>query len=159
MALDSPGGSSLTIGQVADAAGVPASAIRYYEAVGILPKADRVAGKRRYQPDSVDRLLLIRFCRRLGISLTDMRGSLAEPRGATGKGAWRRVVGGRLRQVPSLIREARGVERVLRESRDCDCVTLTSCRFLRDERLNDAADRRADPAAAGQPLGRRFSGS
>ena len=40
--------ATLTIGQVARHAGLKASAIRYYESVGLLPEARRESGQRRY---------------------------------------------------------------------------------------------------------------
>jgi MerR family transcriptional regulator, redox-sensitive transcriptional activator SoxR len=124
---------ALSIGDLAAATGLRASAIRYYEDAGILPKPDRVSGKRRYHADTVDRVMLIRFCSRLGMRLADIRGLLATPRGPRAKESWRRLVDHKLEEIAGLITSARGVERVLRESRDCDCVTLESCEFLRDE--------------------------
>jgi MerR family redox-sensitive transcriptional activator SoxR len=126
--------ASLGIGEVAAATGLHASAIRYYEDAGVLPKADRLSGKRRYHPETIDRLLLIRFCSRLGMRLADIRGLLAISAGSRAKAHWRRLVDGKLDEIADLIDAARGVERILRESRDCDCVTLASCAFLRDER-------------------------
>ena len=67
----------LSIGEVAATTGLRTSAIRYYEDAGVLPKPDRVSGQRRYDPDTVDRLMLVRFCSRLGMRLTDIRGSRA----------------------------------------------------------------------------------
>ena len=107
---------------------------RYYEDARILPKPERVSGKRRYNGDTIDRITLIKFCRRLGMSLKDVRGLLATPRGSRAKDHWRRLVDVRLEEIGALITAARGVERILRESRDCDCVTLESCSFLIDER-------------------------
>jgi len=133
-----PLASALTIGQVATAAGLRTSAIRYYEDAGLLPKPDRVGGKRRYDPDAIDRLMLIRFSRRLGFRISDMRGLLVTPRGSRAKAVWRRLVDARLEEVSALIKAAKGVERMLRDSRDCDCVTLESCRFLREERTRPA---------------------
>jgi MerR family transcriptional regulator, redox-sensitive transcriptional activator SoxR len=133
---------SLSIGDVAAATGIRASAIRYYEDAGILPTPDRVSGKRRYNSDTVDRLMLIRFCRRLGMRLADIRGLLATPRGSRAKAYWRRLVDGQLDELDDLIKAAQGVERVLRESRDCDCVTLESCAFLWDERAQPPASPR-----------------
>ena len=132
----------LSIGDVAAATGLQASAIRYYEDAGVLPKADRVSGKRRYHPDTIDRLMLIRFCSRLGMRLTDIRTLLASPRGTIAKERWRRLVDGKLEEIAELVRAARGVERVLRESRDCDCVTLASCAFLKEERAKPPPVRR-----------------
>lgn len=133
---------SLSIGDVAVATGFRTSAIRYYEEAGVLPKPVRVSGKRRYDSDSIDRLTLVRFCRRLGMSLADVRGLLAAPRGRRAKDYWRRLVDGKLDEIGALIKSARGVERVLRESRDCDCVTLESCSFLVDERAKPPPSRR-----------------
>jgi MerR family transcriptional regulator, redox-sensitive transcriptional activator SoxR len=133
---------SLSIGDVAAASGLRPSAIRYYEDAGVLPKPVRVSGKRRYQPDTIDRLMLIRFCSRLGMRLTDIRGLLAFPRGSRAKNDWRRLVDGKLDEIASMITAAQGVQRILRESRDCDCVTLASCRFLRDQRAKPPPRRR-----------------
>ena len=133
---------ALSIGDLAAATGLRTSAIRYYEDAGILPKPDRVSGKRRYDADAVDRLMLIRFCSRLGMRLADIRGLLAMPKGRRAKEYWRRLVDGKLDEIASLIAAARGVERILRESRDCDCVTLASCAFLRDERVKPAPSQR-----------------
>jgi len=133
---------SLTIGDVAAATGLRTSAIRYYEDTGILPKPDRVSGKRRYNGDTIDRITLIRFCIRLGMSLADVRGLLATPRGSRAKDHWRQLVDGKLVEIGALIKSARGVERILRESRDCDCVTLESCAFLVDERAKPPPSRR-----------------
>jgi MerR family redox-sensitive transcriptional activator SoxR len=125
---------SLSIGDVAAATGLRTSAIRYYEDSGILPKPVRVSGKRRYDPEIIDRLTLVRFCGRLGMSLADVRGLLASPSGRREKDHWRRLVDGKLDEIGALIKAAQGVERILRESRDGDCVTLVSRSWLGDER-------------------------
>ena len=49
----------LTIGQLADRAGLRTSHIRFYEKVGVLPEPDRVSGQRRYSPDVLHRLSII----------------------------------------------------------------------------------------------------
>lgn len=141
--LDRAGNGSLSIGEVAAATGLRTSAIRYYEDAGILPQPDRVGGKRRYAAETVDRLMLIRFCSRLGMRLADIRGLLATPTGSRAKAYWRQLVDGQLDEITGLIKAAQGVERILRESRDCDCVTLESCRFLRGERLQPPPSGRA----------------
>jgi len=125
--LDQP---SLTIGQLASEVGLRASAIRYYEDAGLLPAPARVSGKRRYRRDTIERLLLIRFCQRLGFPLIDVRQLLTDPSGRRPKQLWRQLVDIKLTEIDALIKSAKGVERVLRESRECDCVTLSSCQFL-----------------------------
>jgi DNA-binding transcriptional MerR regulator len=49
-------GGLLTIGELARRAGVTASALRYYEELGLLPPPARISGQRRY-PESADRLV------------------------------------------------------------------------------------------------------
>ncbi len=41
---------SLSIGEVARQVGLRTSAIRYYESVRLLPEAERISGRRRYEP-------------------------------------------------------------------------------------------------------------
>ena len=58
----------LTIGKFAQATGVPAKTIRYYEQVGVLPAPARTAaGYRQYTRHAVHRLLFIRRARALGL--------------------------------------------------------------------------------------------
>ena len=88
---------ALTIGRRARSAGMPAKTIRYYEEVGVLPRPPRTAaGYRQYTEDSVQRLLLIRRARALGVSLQHLkglvvaldggsRGALPDDGGAAGK--------------------------------------------------------------------------
>lgn len=130
------------MGDLARASGLAASAIRFYEAAGLLPKARRISGKRFYNPETVDRLMLIRFSARLGIRLEDVRKLLAVSRTERAKEHWRRLVDSQLEEITALISAAQGVERVLLESRDCDCVTPATCRFLFEERQKPPPTRR-----------------
>lgn len=64
----------LTIGQLAKAAGVTTPTIRYYEDIGLLPKAGRsAAGQRIYARSELERLTFIRRCRDFGFSIDQVR--------------------------------------------------------------------------------------
>ena len=66
--------TSITIGQLARRVGIKPSAIRYYEAKGILRSAFRSAnGYRLYGADAVILLDFIRSSRELGLSLDEIR--------------------------------------------------------------------------------------
>jgi len=65
--------SNLTIGEVANRADLNVSAIRYYEAEGLLPAPPRVAGQRRYGDETLSRLGVIDVAKRAGFSLDDIR--------------------------------------------------------------------------------------
>ena len=72
-----PRGSALTIGALSKRTGVNIETIRFYERVGILPKAPRTAGGHRiYNRDHLMRLGFVRRSRELGFSLDEVRGLL-----------------------------------------------------------------------------------
>lgn len=66
-----------TISQVARLTGINAKAIRYYESVGLLPSPARSANKyRHYSPADVNRLILLRRIRYLGVPLLTVKSLL-----------------------------------------------------------------------------------
>ncbi len=68
----------LTIGRLADAVGLEAKTLRYYDRVGLLPPVTRTpAGYRLYGEDAVRRLEFIRRAKALGMGLADIRRILA----------------------------------------------------------------------------------
>ncbi len=68
----------LTIGRVARLTGVSAKAIRYYEDIGLLPRPAREANRyRRYSWADVNRLILLRRIRLLGVPLSAAKPLLA----------------------------------------------------------------------------------
>ena len=68
----------MKIGELAERSGLAASAIRYYEQQGLLPKASRSAnGYRVYSETSLERLHLIQIGQNLGFALDTIRGVLS----------------------------------------------------------------------------------
>jgi len=60
----------LRIGQLAERSNVSADTIRYYERIGLMPKAARTsAGYREYGDSAVDRVRLVQNALRFGFSL------------------------------------------------------------------------------------------
>lgn len=68
--------SSLSIGEVARKSGRAASAIRYYESVGLLPAAMRENGRRRFPSTAVRTLHVIDIARRAGLPLEEIKALL-----------------------------------------------------------------------------------
>ena len=115
--------ASHTIGQLARAAGVPVSTVRYYERAGLLRPDARTGGNyRAYGPSSLARLRFIRTAQSTGFSLKDVQELLGL---ATDEGPpcdeIESVTRKRLVEVRQRIRELRRVEAVLRKSLDACC--------------------------------------
>jgi MerR family redox-sensitive transcriptional activator SoxR len=68
--------TELTITAFAREAGVRPSTLRYYERIGLLPSAKRVAGRRRYDVCALKRLELISYAL---AQLSGSKGSRAGP--------------------------------------------------------------------------------
>lgn len=69
---------SLTIGRLADSAGVNLETVRYYERIGLMPAPARTeGGHRSYEPEHAQRLRFIRRSRELGFGIDAIRRLLA----------------------------------------------------------------------------------
>jgi DNA-binding transcriptional MerR regulator len=66
----------LSIGEVARRAGVATSTVRFYERRGLLTADARRSGQRRYQDESLRRLVFIGMLQDAGLSLDDIAGVL-----------------------------------------------------------------------------------
>lgn len=70
-------GTTFGIGEAARRAGVSPDLIRYYERVGVLPRAPRTAGGfRYYSEDTIARLLFARNAIRFGFTTKELAGFL-----------------------------------------------------------------------------------
>jgi MerR family redox-sensitive transcriptional activator SoxR len=122
----------LTIGQVAERAGVNPSHIRYYEDVGVLPQPERVSGQRRYGEDVLRRLGIIDVAQRAGLTLDEIRELTGSPHAG---GRLRELADRKLPEVDALIERALAVKRWLEVARLCDCETVEVCGLFDDPTL------------------------
>jgi MerR family redox-sensitive transcriptional activator SoxR len=94
----------LSIGEVARRTGRRPSSIRYYEQIGLLPKALRVAGRRVYGPDTLRLLAVIQTSQRAGLSLEEIKALLAAaPGNAAAVERLRQVAERKLPEITALI--------------------------------------------------------
>jgi MerR family redox-sensitive transcriptional activator SoxR len=117
----------LTIGEVAERAGLRTSALRYYEEAGLLEPTTRISGQRRYDESALERLAVIQFCQQLSFTLAEIRLLLTEPRGAKQKERWRGFVDAKVSELDEAAARVHAMKKVLLASRDCDCVDVQEC--------------------------------
>lgn len=97
----------MKIGELADKTGMAASAIRYYEQSGLLPKAERGAnGYRDYADAAVERLHRIQMAQSLGFSLDTIRSVFASNEELS-KGELLGKLDGRLKEIEQLMHTLR----------------------------------------------------
>jgi MerR family redox-sensitive transcriptional activator SoxR len=116
----------MMIGQVAKESGLAASAIRYYEQVGVLPKPIRVGGRRRYHPSILERLALLDRAKACGFSLAEMRQLFYGFReGTPPSERWRILARRKIAELDELAGKIVATRELLQ--RPCACENLAEC--------------------------------
>jgi MerR family redox-sensitive transcriptional activator SoxR len=122
----------LTIGALSERTGVATSALRFYEAEGLIHATRSSGQQRRYARDTIRRVSFIRVAQQVGLSLEEIRGALhalPEQRTPTEKD-WHRLSAS---WRPRLDAQIAMLER-LRDRFDgcigCGCLSLRFCKML-----------------------------
>jgi MerR family redox-sensitive transcriptional activator SoxR len=118
----------MTIGKLAAESGMPASTIRYWERIGVLPKPPRVSGQRRYGADAIQRLAVLRLAQACGFHLDEMRYLLhgfgidvKPPR------RWQELAKRKQQELDEQIARFKAMRRVLDRVMQCQCIHLSEC--------------------------------
>ncbi|HMG36060.1 MAG TPA: MerR family transcriptional regulator [Blastocatellia bacterium] len=116
----------LSISEVAQRMGLRASAIRYYEQIGVLPRARRVSGRRRYDQTTLERLAVIQRARQAGFSLDEIRQLFfGFARTTRPSERWEKLAQRKLAELEALTQEIESMRTLLQES--CGCEALDEC--------------------------------
>jgi len=122
----------LTIGAVSERTGVAPSALRFYEAEGLIHAVRSAGGQRRYHRDVIRRVSFIRIAQEVGLTLTEIHAALAslpDHRTPTQRD-WHRLA---TSWGPRLDAQIAMLER-LRDRLDgcigCGCLSLQVCRIV-----------------------------
>jgi MerR family transcriptional regulator, redox-sensitive transcriptional activator SoxR len=135
----------LSIGAVSERTGVAPSALRFYEAEGLI-HADRAdSGHRRYPREILRRVAFIRVAQQVGLTLDEVRAALAtlpESRTPTQRD-WERLSRS---WRPRLDAQIAMLER-LRDRLDgcigCGCLSMKACRLMNPD--DEVAERGPGP--------------
>jgi len=103
--------AGLTVGQLAEASHVAASAIRFYDTHGLLPSSRTPGNQRRFAEHVSCRVKMIRICQRVGLSVAEIRellGVLPSDREAA-PADWQALTDRLEAELNSRIRELKGV--------------------------------------------------
>ncbi len=137
-------GVRMGIGEVARRSGITASAIRYYESLGLLPEPPRVGGKRRYDASVLEWLSLIALAREAGFTMAEIKRLVTGFVPGTRPAArWQELATRKLAEIDAMVERAERMRAVLRVSLDCGCFRLEDCTALLE----------AQNTGAGSPCG------
>src|SRR5918994_5884723 len=126
---------SMSIGKVAQRAGVRPSTLRYYESIGVLPPPGRENGRRRYDGEVLrkvlDRLAVVRVAQQAGFTISDIRrlvDGFSEDTPPSER--WRVHAREKLPEVEALVERAFGMTKLLERGLRCECLRLEDCALV-----------------------------
>ena len=121
----------LTIGALSERTGVATSALRFYEAQGLIQARRSDGGQRRYARDTLRRVSFVRIAQQVGLSLDEIRDALSSlPEGRTPtprdwerlSSSWRPRIDGQIAMLERLRDRLSGCI-------GCGCLSLKVCRL------------------------------
>lgn len=129
----------LTIGEMAARSGVAASALRFYESLGLIHAERNSSGHRRYSRSVLRRVAFIVFAQRIGLTLEDVAEEIAKlPRNQVPQRAdWAKLSKRWTQRIDARIAELQRLRAGLTECIGCGCLSLERCQ------LANPADRAA----------------
>lgn len=143
-----PNATELTVGQVAERAGVAVSALHFYERKGLISSWRNAGGQRRYPREVLRRVAVIKAAQRVGVPLAEIAqafSALPKNRALTAAD-WRQLADRWREQLESRISTLLALRDQLDQCIGCGCLSLTECPLRNPE----------DQAAEGGPGARLF---
>src|ERR1700674_1336814 len=118
----------MKIGELAARSGLNASALRYYEKMGLLAPPHRTGGQRRYPSPAVDRALLIRFASEMGFPLGEIKLFLHGLRDNSPVGPrWKKLAHRKIGEINDSIQRSLRLRSLLLHLLQCHCPSLQIC--------------------------------
>lgn len=141
----------MTLTEVATRSGYAASALRYYESLGLIQAGRSPGGRRVYERQVLRRLAFIRAATNIGLSLEEIRTELdLLPKGRTPtKADWERISRHWKARLDEQIRAVQALRDELDGCIGCGCLSLQRCRLYNNQDWLAATDKA--PGAARLP--------
>lgn len=120
---------SLTVGRIAARCGVKISTLHFYEEKGLIFSLRNKGNQRRYYPDVIRRVSIIKVAQKMGISLDEIKNSfdtLPNKRTPTRKdweklsSQWQEILNGRIKKMEKLRDSLTGCI-------GCGCLSMEQC--------------------------------
>ncbi len=123
--------AELTIGGLSRRTGVAPSALRFYEAEGLIHAARSEGGQRRYARDTIRRVSFIRIAQQVGLSLEEIGQALSSlpDRRTPNRRDWERLSRSWRPRVDAQIALLERLRDRLHGCIGCGCLSLTACRL------------------------------
>lgn len=124
-----PVARTLTVGEVADRAGVAVSTLHFYERQGLIRSHRTSGNQRRYDREVLRRIAIIRVAQDVGVSLSEIGAGLAGlPDGRTPtKEDWARMSAGWTDAIDHKIFLLKRLRDGLSDCIGCGCLSLEHC--------------------------------
>jgi len=115
----------LTIGQLAEQTGVAATALRYYDDLGLVRPVARSGGQRRYADGARHEVGVVLLLRDLGFTLAEIARLLTEP--PRRRATWESLARSKVDELDRLIDDAMTARTALIHALDCPKGDLAAC--------------------------------
>lgn len=115
----------MPIGRIAELSGTPITTLRYYERRGLIDPPARVGGKRRYGPEVLMRLMLIRFCRIAGLGLGEIGEVVGD--GTPDRTTTKRIARERVAAIDAQIERLTLARDMMTAASVCTCPNVEQC--------------------------------
>jgi MerR family redox-sensitive transcriptional activator SoxR len=121
----------LTIGDLAKRTGVAASALRYYEEMGLIRSERNASGHRRYPLAVIRRVAFVVFAQKVGLTLEEVGAELAKLPGdrVPERADWAQLSAGWSARIDERIADLQRLRAGISECIGCGCLSLDRCRF------------------------------
>ena len=118
----------ISIGVVARKTGIRASALRFYEELGVLPAPTRMSGRRYYGPEAVQRIGVLRFAQQAGFTLEEIKTLFHgfSPETPLSE-RWHALARAKLAELDVLAKGIQRMRRALAVGLKCGCVRIEDC--------------------------------